>query len=67
MANPFSTIPSSPPPTTSSAPPAIPARGAPPKAPDQDDGQERTLLIKQEAFVYKIPPQVISKPQTIAR
>jgi len=57
MANPFSTIPSSPPPTISSAPPAIPARGAPPKAPDQDDGQERTLLLKQEAFVYKIPPQ----------
>ena len=62
MANPFSSIPSSDEPdepSTGSAAPPIPARGGPPKAADPADGPERTLLIKQEAFVYKIPPQVI--------
>jgi len=55
MANPFS--------SGGSAPPPIPARGGPPAtsagsaAPDTGEEPERTLLIKQEAFVYRIPPQ----------
>jgi len=56
MANPFSN-----PAPAGSAPPPIPARGgssgAPTTAGESSGGPERTLLIKQEAFVYKIPPQ----------
>ena len=56
MANPFSN-----PSPAGSAPPPIPARGGGAAAPtpgESPGGPERTLLIKQEAFVYKIPPQV---------
>ena len=33
--------------------------------PDSEDGQERTLLIKKEAFAYKIPPQVMYLKQNL--
>lgn len=38
------------------APPSIPARTSKQNT-DSDGEQGRTLLVKQEAFVYKIPPQ----------
>lgn len=51
MSNPFG--------SKSTAPPSIPARGSKssPAPPVDEHGPERTLLVKQEAFVYKIPPQ----------
>jgi hypothetical protein len=57
MANPFSSTPSN-----SSVPPPLPVFMPHHNGSDKDEGPERTLLLKQEAFIYKIPPQAISIP-----